>query len=330
MQETTTAVQPYTPQPMPLAIQPELSIAEIRDRKKKIHELMKELMVPEHHYGTVPGTDKPMLYKPGAEMLCMAFRLMPSFNVVQKDLADGHREYRVDCDLTNLQGAIVAKGVGSCSTMESKYRWRLGSRKCPECQEAAIRKSKEEYGGGFYCSEKHGGCNAKFAVGDKRIIEQELGKVPNPDIADQYNTCLKMAAKRAHSHAVLLATAASDIFAPEREDGDDDEDENPKQAKKTPSAKKEQPPKKEEPPKKGPPPEQTPKQKLMAECFAMKAELLKQGRTNEGLIDLLGAHSVVMGKTWGDMAEADLELVKKAFAEELKLGTPVAPAKEGK
>jgi hypothetical protein len=43
-------------------------------------------------------------------------------------------------------------------------------------------------------------------------------KMENPDIADQYNTVLKMAKKRAHVDAILTATGASDIFTQDVED----------------------------------------------------------------------------------------------------------------
>lgn len=42
--------------------------------------------------------------------------------------------------------------------------------------------------------------------------------VENPDIADTYNTVLKMAKKRAHVDAMITATAASDIFTQDVED----------------------------------------------------------------------------------------------------------------
>jgi hypothetical protein len=57
-----------------------------------------------------------------------------------------------------------------------------------------------------------GGCNANFNPGDPAVEGQQTGKVENPDIADTYNTVLKMAKKRAHVDAILTATAASDIF----------------------------------------------------------------------------------------------------------------------
>ncbi len=55
---------------------------------------------------------------------------------------------------------------------------------------------------------------------DHRIVGQEVGRKENPDIADTYNTVLKMAKKRAFVDASLTATAASDIFTQDVEDMD--------------------------------------------------------------------------------------------------------------
>lgn len=46
-------------------------------------------------------------------------------------------------------------------------------------------------------------------------------RAENPDIADTYNTVLKMAKKRAQVDATLTVTGASDIFAPDPEDDED-------------------------------------------------------------------------------------------------------------
>ena len=149
-------------QAMPVAIrQQEMSIAEIRKRKELVHELMRELMVKGHHYGEIPGTDgKPALLKPGAEMLCMTFRLAVTFNVQLRELPNNHRDYRVDCTVTAPDGVVVATGVGSASTMESKHRWRLRSLKCPVCNGETIRKGRD----GYFCGQKLGGCGENFAA----------------------------------------------------------------------------------------------------------------------------------------------------------------------
>jgi hypothetical protein len=49
-------------------------------------------------------------------------------------------------------------------------------------------------------------------------VSQAAGRVENADLADTYNTVLKMAKKRALVDATLTATAASDIFNQDLED----------------------------------------------------------------------------------------------------------------
>jgi len=185
-----------------------------------VQEVTKSVMQNGTHYGTIPGCgNKPTLLKPGSEMLNMTFRLAPSYDVENIDMGNGHREYRVTCTLNHINsGAFVGQGVGSCSTMESKYRYRKAEQTCPECGESAIIRGKKEYGGGWLCFAKKGGCGAKFNDGDKAIENQEMGRVEYEDIADYYNTCLKMAKKRAVVDATLTATAASSMFTQDIED----------------------------------------------------------------------------------------------------------------
>ena len=103
--------------------------------------------------------------------------------------------------------------------MESKYRWRRGERKCPTCGKAAtIIKGKAEYGGGWICFGKKGGCGGKWPDGDKAIEGQQTDRVENPDVADTYNTVLKMAKKRAQVDATLTVVGASDILTQDLED----------------------------------------------------------------------------------------------------------------
>ncbi len=68
------------------------------------------------------------------------------------------------------------------------------------------------------CFAKKGGCNAKWPDGAKEIEDQNTDRIPNDDLADQYNTVLKMANKRSLIAAVLNVTGASDIFTQDIED----------------------------------------------------------------------------------------------------------------
>jgi len=190
-----------------------LSVADVKKQVNDIQHLMKDVLQDKMHYGVVPGCgDKPALLKAGAEKLCMMFRLIPAFEINREDGPGEHRTYTVTTTLTSQGGVVMGQGVGVCSTLETKYRYVGGGRKCPQCGKEAIIKGQEKYGGGWLCFAKKGGCGAKFKDGDATIESQPVGKVERPDMADTYNTVIKMAKKRSLVDATITATAASDIF----------------------------------------------------------------------------------------------------------------------
>jgi len=196
----------------------ELTVDQLVGQIEKVQDAMRRAMHDGEHYGVIPGTQKPTLLKPGAEKLCLLFRLAPSYDVTRREMPAGHIEYEVACELRHITSdSLIASGVGLCTTMETRYRWRKGAHACPHCAESAIIKGKEEFGGGWLCWKKKGGCGAKFP--DDAFDMADLKPVENPDLADCYNTVLKMAKKRAHVDATLTATAASDIFTQDMEDG---------------------------------------------------------------------------------------------------------------
>jgi len=196
-----------------------LTAQEIKSQVQLIQEVMQAVMQEGYHYGVIPGTDKPTLLKPGAEKLTTTFRLAPLLHVETRELGNGHREYQVRCTLVHIPTArVYGEGVGSCSTLESRYRYRNADRTCPYCGRTTIIKGKAEYGGGWLCFQRKGGCGAKFADQDISIVSQAAGRVENNDLADTYNTVLKMAKKRALVDATLTATAASDIFNQDLDD----------------------------------------------------------------------------------------------------------------
>ena len=204
-----------------------------------IQEVMQKVMKEKEHYGTIPGCGpKPTLLKPGAEKLSSTFRLAPFYDIRKTDLANGHREYEITCTLKLISTDYAAgQGVGSCSTIEGKFRFRNTEKKCPECDKEAIIKGKAEYGGGWLCFKKKGGCGTKWQDGEPVIEDQADGKVEHDNPADYYNTVLKMAKKRAHVDAVLTATAASDIFTQDIEDMPEVIDVTPKEEKPEPKKK---------------------------------------------------------------------------------------------
>ncbi len=207
-------------------IAPAVTVKDALMRYQAMKEFVDGILKPKVDYGIIPGTsDKPTLLKPGAEKLASFFGLRPVFTVNERiddwtgESRGGEpfflRDYK--CQLYRA-GELIGEGCGSCNSWESKYRYRNANRKCPVCGKETIIKGKAEYGGGWICFAKKGGCGAKFDANDPQITGQETGKIKNPDIFDQVNTIDKMAQKRALIAAVLIATNASDYFTQDIED----------------------------------------------------------------------------------------------------------------
>jgi len=193
----------------------------------------------------IPGSSKPALGKPGAERLLTAYGLHPegedeTLPIIDLTGADHGGEpfiqFRRRCTIWRQTGPRegdrmrVASLSGECNSWETKYRYRESKRVCPSCKAETIIQGKKEYGGGWVCFKKQGGCGAKFADDDTRITEQTVGRVLNPDIADQLNTILKMAEKRALVAATIAATSWSDVVTQDLDDQDAPPPEPPPQA----------------------------------------------------------------------------------------------------
>jgi len=208
----------------------ELSVDSVLGRLDKIQELMRRAMIPGVDYGVIPGTKgKPTLLKPGAEKLAVMFKFSPAYNTTKTFSPDGHLTVESTCKILDANEHFLGEASAICSTRESKYAYRNASRKCPICGKEAIIKGKEEYGGGFVCFKKKDGCGAKFADNDHQITQQEIGRVANPDVADSYNTVIRIAEKRSFLAAIRLVTGASALFDEEQAhvERDPEEVENP-------------------------------------------------------------------------------------------------------
>lgn len=199
-----------------------MEVSAIRDRLNAVETLMRGVMQKDIHFGVIKGCgNKPTLLKPGAEMLGMMFRLSPRLKMEITNMPNGHREYSVTCNMVHIAtGELWAEGVGSCSTMESKYRWRSGEaidtgRPVPKAYWDA--KNAGDY---KKMAQLLGGPNfvAKKTAAGFTIHEKSGEKAENPDIADCYNTCLKMAKKRAQIDATLSALGCSHMFTQDIED----------------------------------------------------------------------------------------------------------------
>lgn len=184
-----------------------MPVADVVARVRRIQEVMQSVMIGPRtengraldgiHYGVIPGTPKPTLYQPGAELLCTTFRIAPVPQVEDISTADSVRYRVVMRAVSQTTGESLGEGVGECSSDETKYRWCR-----PVCdqewEETPVDQRREKWMKG-----KNGPYKAK-----------QVRTSP----ADIANTVLKMAYKRALISMTRIALACSDIFAQDLED----------------------------------------------------------------------------------------------------------------
>lgn len=170
-----------------------------------IQQIMAQVMKEGTHYGVIPGTNLPSLYKSGSETLLSAFKI--AVEPEAEAIRDGdHITYRVNCVGRHMaSGIVVGIGVGEASTAEEKYSWR--SAVCQEeYDDTPETHRRKKWMKGKY-DKQTGSVGPAVSVLQVRT---------NP--ADLANTCLKMAKKRAQIDLTLTCLAASDCFTQDIED----------------------------------------------------------------------------------------------------------------
>lgn len=173
-----------------------LTAADIRAQVNLVKDVMIEVMKEGTHYGTIPGTKTPSLYKPGAEKLMATFRLAADPEVEQLG-EGGEIHYRVKVNIRSSSGVFLGAGIGECSSQEDKYAWRAAV--CDEEWEVTPENRRR----------------VKFSKYQGKVEQRKQIRTSPADVG---NTILKMAKKRGLIDAVLTITAASDIFTQDIED----------------------------------------------------------------------------------------------------------------
>ena len=214
-----------------------MDIAELQQQSDLINQLLKRKMIEatkennyQGHYGKVPGTKTLSLLKPGAEMIAKMFRLGAAYDHKIEELPGGHINVVVTTKFVHYPtNTTMGFGVGSCSTLESKHRYRTGpveftGQQVPR-EYWTLRKNDPEaaqklIGGRGYSARKNPD------TGDYEIVMAGQ-KIDNADPADQWNTALKIAKKRSYVDGIQTLTAAGDIFMINAEAGDDEQDQSP-------------------------------------------------------------------------------------------------------
>ncbi len=210
-----------------------MDIAEIQRQSDMINDLLRKKMVEatkennyQGHFGIIPGTKQKSLLKPGAEMIAKMFRLGAQYEHKIEPMPNGHINVSVTaCIIHYPTQTVIGYGVGSCSTLESKHRYRTGpfeftGKPVPK-EYWDLRKNDPEgaqklLGGRGFTAKK----NPETGFYEIAIQGE---KVENPDPADVWNTALKVAKKRAYVDGIQTCSAAGDIFMVNAENSPDED-----------------------------------------------------------------------------------------------------------
>jgi hypothetical protein len=171
------------------------TVAEIQTVRAQVIELMKSAMQEGVHFGKIPGTPKPTLYKAGAEMLLSMFHL--SDRIVSIDDLSTYDEIRYRVRVEVSGPTRTSESAGVCSSSERKYRWRA-----PVCNEEFDETP----------AERRREVWIRADGGAKKIHQVRT------DPADAEQTILSMAFKRGLIGATRLALAVSDVFQQDIDD----------------------------------------------------------------------------------------------------------------
>ncbi len=235
------------------AFMPVMAMAQAIQRYNALLDFTKQIMKEGKDYGTIPGVEKPSLFKPGAEKLCNFFGLTPRFVVVKElEQWDGEEPffyYWYKCQLWR-GSVLIAEGDGSCNSRETKYRYRWVAEdqipshlnkaklmfRAGKATEPDFAIEKAETGGkygkpmAYWQSFRDAIQNGTAVQGTKKSstgrdmktwsIESTVYRIPNPEISDVVNTIQKMSQKRALVAVTLIGCNASEYYTQDIEDMD--------------------------------------------------------------------------------------------------------------
>jgi hypothetical protein len=217
-----------------------------RKRYKALKKYIEEVLVDGEDYGSIPGVEKPFLFKSGAQKLCMLFGYAPHYEClgqIEDWKGEKHGEplffYKFSCVLSKDRQP-VGEGIGSANSWESKYRYRWVKELPKDTDSAnvetrsgtisefafAVNKAEttgqygkpKEYWDRWHAAITSGEARSikKRTSGGKEMDAWEMGgtlyRIPNDGFPDVINTVQKQAEKRAYVEATLSATGASQFF----------------------------------------------------------------------------------------------------------------------
>lgn len=182
----------------------------LSERPRTLDRIYKQILKRDLDYGQIPGTPKPSLWKPGAELLAIYFKISAGDPIIEKteNIDKPYFAYVVQQRFFDRNGKLIGVGVGAANTGETRYAfrkvWEADYNKMSDDEKSKVITKKTSKGIQYYLS------------------------TPPDEIFTLQNTILKMAKKRAWVDGILAITGADRIFT---QDLQEDEEERVTNAK---------------------------------------------------------------------------------------------------
>lgn len=182
-----------------------MPIAAIQQNMGRVQALKQAVLKEGIDYGVIPGTPKPSLFKPGAELMNLMFGVSVDPDTASLRVEEGTDEvgvafYRATVRMVfkTRTGIFLGASYGVASSLEEKYKWRRAT------------------GPKEFAATVEGRKRSKFRRG-KNNTEYEEQQVRS-EVEDLKNTILQMAMKRAEVSGTKRVHALSGMFGQDLED----------------------------------------------------------------------------------------------------------------
>lgn len=150
----TAVTAPVQGRPALRVLRPVAAPADLIKSQNEMRDFIEQALEKDKDYGVIPGVKKPTLLKPGAEKVTLGFGCVANPHILEREIDHdrlvkwtkekkvwnnkfkGDRSYElskqegeslglyryvVQVDIVDQDGVVRGSGIGSCSSMESKY-----------------------------------------------------------------------------------------------------------------------------------------------------------------------------------------------------------------
>ncbi len=150
----TAVTAPVQGRPALRVLRPVAAPADLIKSQNEMRDFIEQALEKDKDYGVIPGVKKPTLLKPGAEKVTLGFGCVANPRILEREIDhdravkwfkqkkvwnnahQGDRSFRwekeegesiglyryvVQVDIVDQDGVVRGSGIGSCSSMESKY-----------------------------------------------------------------------------------------------------------------------------------------------------------------------------------------------------------------